>query len=313
MKKIILLFCSIFSLSLTAQVTYFENFDVAGSWTGVYNAYGVKTYTNSADPVNDMFSSNLAWRETDYYTSSPYAWRIQQGSNYYFRYECQETVQAFQVKMARWDNSPVPNVTIRYSVNSGSTYTTITTITGSYFSADKVYVLYSYTFPAPISPDPTLKVYIEFLTTTGERMLYDDFQLTYLSALPLNPTSFDAIPASTTQNNILWALNTSSDSVMVAYNAINTFGNPSGVYSIGQEISGGGTVLYKGTGTSTSHSGLNPNTEYYYKAWSKGASGLYSTGVTDSSTTYKIQPSEYPALFAVADTGITITATWTDA
>jgi hypothetical protein len=136
---------------------------------------------------------------------------------------------------------------------------------------------------------------------------------TLITATVLNPANFDAAPASTSQINLIWSLNASSDSVMVAHNTANTFGTPSGIYAIGASISGGGTVLYKGTGTSTSHADLTPNTKYYYKAWSKSGSGQYSPGTVDSATTYKIEPSNYPVDFTATGAGITITASWTDA
>lgn len=313
MKRTLLLLTALISLAVKGQVTYTEHFDVNGNWwlNGNAGAYNAKTYTNPGDPVGDQFSSNSVIRESTLCASLPYAWRINKSAVYYFRYECQETVQSFSIQAAKWANTI--NVYVRYSTNSGTTYTNIDTLTNADFAVAQVYQLKSYTFATPISPETGLKVYIEFQSNSAERMLYDDFQLTYIPAIPPNPVGFDAAPASTTQNNLSWALNASSDSVMIAHNTVNSFGAPSGVYSVGQEISGGGTVLYKGTGTSTSHTGLDPDTKYYYKAWSKGVSGLYSTGMLDSATTFKVEPSEYPSGFSVADTGITITAKWTDA
>lgn len=110
------------------------------------------------------------------------------------RYECEETVNGFSVYMARWDNSPVPSITIRYSTNSGSNYTDIETITGAWFTADKAYNKYTYSFVTPISPTSGNKIYIELNKTTGERLLVDDFELIYGSAAPV-PT-ISVMPAS---------------------------------------------------------------------------------------------------------------------
>jgi hypothetical protein len=318
MKKLFLLIIMLISLSMAGQVTYTENFDVNASWTGATpGTYGIHYYTNAADPVNDQFSTNNGLRElatTGAVHSAPYAWRIKDGgTTYYFRYECEETVTGFDVWVAIWDNTPVPTVHVKYSTNSGTSYTPIDTITGNEFGAFKTYQYYSYTLTTPISPETGQKVYIEFLTTAGERMEYDDFTLHYIPAIPINPTNFDAVPFSTNQNNLSWTLNGASDTVMVAHNTTNSFGTPGGVYAVGGSIDGGGTVLYYRTGTDTSHTALTPFTKYYYKIWSKGASGLYSSGIVDSSTTYKVEPSEYPTDFAVTATGITANNTWTDA
>jgi hypothetical protein len=154
------------------------------------------------------------------------------------------------------------------------------------------------------------------VTGTGSRDKFalNDIVINVTTAAGIaDPSAFDAAPFSTSQVNLTWGLNASSDSVMVAHNTSKTFGTPGGVYAIGAPISGGGTVLYYRTGTDTSHTSLTFNTKYYYKAWSKSAAGIYSPGIVDSATTYKIEPSNYPTDFTVTGAGITITASWTDA
>lgn len=195
MKKLIFLFTlSLLMISMTWATTYTENFDTVGNWAGgTAGSYNAKTYTNSANPANDGFSSNSAVRESSDTHSSGYAWRVNSGA-YYFRYECAETVNGFSVYMARWDNSPVPSIAIRYSTNSGSSYTDIETITGAWFTGDKAYKQYTHTFTSPITPTSGNKIYIELNKTTGERLLVDDFELTYGSAAPV-PT-ISVMPAS---------------------------------------------------------------------------------------------------------------------
>ncbi|MBS4014067.1 MAG: S8 family serine peptidase [Bacteroidetes bacterium] len=100
-----------------------------------------------------------------------------------------------------------------------------------------------------------------------------------------NPNSFTATPANSTQINLAWNKNTDNNNVMIAVNTSNTFGTPSGNYSAGQPISGGGTVIYNSSGTSFNHSGLNPSTTYYYKAWSYNSETIYSGGVTAQANT----------------------------
>ena len=104
---------------------------------------------------------------------------------------------------------------------------------------------------------------------------------------PDDPASFTGTPISTSQINLSWGLNTSNSPVLVAFNTTNTFGTPvTGTsYSAGNAIPGGGTVLYNGTNLSFNHTGLNPSTTYYYKAWSVLTGITYSTGVTASAAT----------------------------
>jgi len=102
-----------------------------------------------------------------------------------------------------------------------------------------------------------------------------------------DPTNFTATAVSSSQINLSWTLNANNDPVLLAYNTSPTFGTPANgtAYSAGQSIPGGGTVLYYGTATSFSHTGLNPNTTYYYKLWSNTGSYVWSSGVTAQATT----------------------------
>lgn len=185
MKKTVFLFiASLLMISMAWATTYAENFDTVGNWGGgTAGSYNAKTYTNASDPSNDVFSSNNAVREDADTYSGAYAWRVGTGA-YYFRYECEETVSGFSVYLARWDNNPVPSITIRYSTNSGSSYTDIETITGAWFTGDKAYKEYTHSFSTPISPTSGNKIYIELNKTTGERLLVDDFELEYGSGSP---------------------------------------------------------------------------------------------------------------------------------
>jgi hypothetical protein len=209
MKKGIFLLLFIIAMSALFADTYLESFGTDANWAGgSMGSYNAKTYTNDAVPTNDQFSTDSAVRETTYIMAdSPYAWRIASGT-YYFRYECAETVSAFNMWLARWDNSPAITFTVRYSTDSGTTYTDIETLQGTWFSADKVYQQYNYTFPTAISPDAGQSIYIE-ITKVGERLMIDDFTLTYgtggtvttpiinsISYLPTEPTPQDNVVVS---------------------------------------------------------------------------------------------------------------------
>ena len=94
--------------------------------------------------------------------------------------------------------------------------------------------------------------------------------------------SFDAVVADDSHINLSWIKNAANSNVMVAWNTTDTFGTPTGSYSAGGSIAGGGTVLYNGSASSTLHGGLVVGTTYYYKAWSVLPGPAYSTGVTAS-------------------------------
>ncbi len=295
------------------QSTYTENFDTDGNWTGG-SGYVSRTYTNASDPSSDQFSSNDAYRITaDAITG--YAWKLDDESGAYYRYECEETVNSFSIWMARWDNSPKPSVTIRYSTNSGTSYTDIETIDGDYFTGDKTYKEYSHTFGTAISPETGEKVYIEFYTNSGERMLYDDFEMSYGGASgPDDPASFTAAASSSSQINLVATANDDTDDILVAYNSVNTFGTPTGTYSVDDLITDGGTVLYVGAAASLSnHTGLSSGQTVYYKAWSVNGSNEYSTGITDDATTFKAEPTNHVTGFAAGTTTSTsIPLSWTE-
>ncbi|MDD2527813.1 MAG: choice-of-anchor J domain-containing protein [Lentimicrobiaceae bacterium] len=104
-----------------------------------------------------------------------------------------------------------------------------------------------------------------------------------ISVLP--PTGFSATAQSNTQINLGWTLNAANNGVLLAWSADGIFGTPTGTYTPGGTIAGGGNVIYTGTGNSFNHTALTPETEYFYKIWSYDGSE-YSPGITTSEETY---------------------------
>lgn len=109
------------------------------------------------------------------------------------------------------------------------------------------------------------------------------------------PTAFSATAISSNQIDLSWSLNTNSDPILIAWSSNSTFGSPvDGVaYLAGNTIPGGGTVIYYGSSTTYSHTGLTSDTEYYYSAWSN-VSGTYSDPLSDSATTPCTSVSTFP-------------------
>jgi hypothetical protein len=128
-----------------------------------------------------------------------------------------------------------------------------------------------------------------------------------------DPENFNSTTISATQIDLNWELNASADSILIASNLSNSFGTPSGVYAVGATVEGGGTVIYKGKGIFASHTGLSANTVYYYKAWSKTSGHVYSAGISDSSSTQSLEPTDHPSgLIAVSNGPTHINVSWND-
>jgi hypothetical protein len=208
MKKLFIIFAILLAGMVLFADTYFENFGTDGNWAGgSMGSYNAKTYTNSANPANDQFSTDSAVRETTYIMAdSPYAWRLASGT-FYFRYECYESVSAFNMWLARWDNSPAITFTVRYSTDSGANYTDIEALPGTWFTADKAYKQYSFT--GNLVPEPGERLFIE-ISKVGERLMIDDFTVEYAGApvqypvisgvqyLPTNPTPSETVTVTAT-------------------------------------------------------------------------------------------------------------------
>ncbi len=136
-----------------------------------------------------------------------------------------------------------------------------------------------------LAPNAYLRYTLNGATNASGNNRIDNFQLNASQVGGIMPPSnLTASAISTSQIDLAWQLNTSNDNVLLAWTSNGNFGTPSGDYQPGNEINGGGTVLYFGNNQAFNHSGLTPNTKYYYKAWSKSGND-YSSGVTTNATT----------------------------
>ncbi len=98
--------------------------------------------------------------------------------------------------------------------------------------------------------------------------------------LPANPSNFEAIGMSDTEMSISWDLNDEGHDVLLAWSEDGQFGSPAegDTYSAGDELPGGGIVLYAGSETSFDQDELSASTLYFYRIWSLGDDGVYSYG-----------------------------------
>ena len=110
-----------------------------------------------------------------------------------------------------------------------------------------------------------------------------------------NPSSFNASAVGQTQIDLSWNKNLNNDDVILAWSSNASFGTPiNGLsYNVGDNITGGGTVLYKGSLSNFNHTSLISNTKYYYKIWSSDGSD-YSSGISSEATTLCNDISSFP-------------------
>ncbi len=117
---------------------------------------------------------------------------------------------------------------------------------------------------------------------TSPGFCIDDIAITGTIAAP---ESFSATNSNDIFNDLAWALNAYDDEVIIAYSDGAIGDLEEGVnYEVGDELSGGGTILYIGSETSFTHEPLNYNTIYYYKIWSS-RNTIYSTALESSAKT----------------------------
>jgi hypothetical protein len=117
-----------------------------------------------------------------------------------------------------------------------------------------------------------------------------------------NPRTFSAAAASHDQIDLQWTRNFHENGVMIAANLTDDFGNPVNgeTYQAGDFLPGGATVVYAGDGLSCSHTGLDPDTSYHYRAFSVDATH-YSTGVGASATTHLAPYTGFPLVETFED------------
>gem|GEM_PF-934302 len=125
---------------------------------------------------------------------------------------------------------------------------------------------------------------------------------------PPDPAFFYVSATNMTQLDLAFKTNASGNSIVIVYDLDNTFTAPSGTPGNVGDAFAGGTILYKGTGSSLSHTGLTACTPYYYKAWSYTATPLFSTGLTATATT--LAPSAPTGLYADPTNTTSFTAHW---
>ena len=122
------------------------------------------------------------------------------------------------------------------------------------------------------------------------------------------PQAFSATPAGSSQIDLAATGNSIGDDVVVVWDGDNTFTTPTGTAPAVGASFAGGTVLYKGSASSLSHTGLTSCATYYYQCWSYAGTVYSTNGLTASATT--AEPAAPSSLWASATNNGAFTATW---
>ncbi|MCF7920766.1 MAG: hypothetical protein K9N06_12710 [Candidatus Cloacimonetes bacterium] len=170
----------------------------------------------------------------------------------------------------------------------------------------------------PLSTITAESVYLAFkyITVDNARSWQiDNIAIAEAASSVVDPTLFSAVPFNSTQIDLSWTENASSNDVLIAWNATDTFGTPvdGNTYNSGVAIPDGGTSLGTDADGVFNHTSLDQNTQYFYKIWSVDGSTNYSVGVTANATTFKAEPSNHPNDFAATANGTDqIDLSWSD-
>ncbi|MCD8479089.1 MAG: choice-of-anchor J domain-containing protein [Candidatus Cloacimonetes bacterium] len=113
---------------------------------------------------------------------------------------------------------------------------------------------------------------------------------------PDPPESLSASTIDMSSINLNWQKNANNNDVLIAVNNTGSFSNPldNQSYTVGSTLGCGSEIIYIGSATSFLHSGLSPESTYYYKAWSVNQVNMYSTGISTQGSTASLPISTFP-------------------
>jgi hypothetical protein len=169
--------------------TFTENFDVAGNWAGgTMTSYNAKTYIRSGQPVTFAATSlrETAGTQDGFAAtrgSSTHAWRIENAlTPSWTATVATGGVGTFSVYVRRWDNTPDPSYVCEYSINNGSTWTSVQTINNTWLGSSD-WKQITGTINTSNTTGASDDIIIRIRRVSGERIMIDDFEMTdYASA-----------------------------------------------------------------------------------------------------------------------------------
>lgn len=152
------------------------NFDDAGKWTqgsAAFTSYSNHSYTDGQ--VNfqgtQVIRNTTAAQDGFIGGIGTYSFRLQDaGSSKLTATITSGGVNTFSVDIRRWDGSPDPDYTLRYSVDGGDNYTNVTTINNASLDGSSDWKTFNGTINSPFS-----NILIEIIRNNGERIMVDNF------------------------------------------------------------------------------------------------------------------------------------------
>lgn len=189
------------------------------------------------------------------------------------------TQQTITWNVANTNASPVncSNVRILLSTDGGNNFNTVLAANTPNDGSQVVTI--------PNLPTTQARIKVEAINNIFFDMSNVNFTIVNNPAAA-DPSSFNAAAVSSSQINLTFTTNPSNNNVVIVWNNTGTFTTPSGPPpSVGSAFAGG-TLLYNGTVSPRSHTGLNSSTTYHYKAFSYNGVN-YSSGLTSNATTFQ--------------------------
>lgn len=244
--------------------TYSESFDVETNWATVpsgssMTSYGTKTYTN-ASHSEVQFLGDLSLRQTtatqDGFSgthSGAYSWRLQNNTNALWQATVTTGgVGAFSLWVRRWDNSPDPSYVVEYSINNGTSWTSVQTINNAWLGTSD-WKQVSGTVNTSNASGSADDIIIRIRYVTGERLMVDDFEMTDYAGTPVETAPS---VASTTPANVATAVPATSDLTVTFSEPVDVTGT---WFTITCTSSGSHTAVVTGGPTTFT---LNPDTDF---------------------------------------------------
>lgn len=311
---IALLIVSIVYLSANAA-TYTENFDNASNWSGSFGSYaGTSYYSAAGQPAT--FAGGVCLRESSgsqngspRTNSGAYAFRMDDVSGAYWQATIASGgVGTFSVYVRRWDSSPAVEHVCEYSIDNGDNWTSVQTIDNAWLGSSD-YKQVSGTINTTNGAGAADDILIRIRRVSGERFMVDDFEMTdYSVALPTctAPSQATALTFGTVTTTSIAGSFTGSGAdgyLVVRSTSSSLSASPSDAtsYSAGNSL-GGGTVVYSGSSTSFSATGLTDGTQYYFFVFAFTDNGtcdggpVYATpALSDDETTVSIPACTAPS------------------
>lgn len=175
----------------TPQNIVTVNFDDDAKWSASPTSYGNHTYT---DGVVSLQGTNVLRNGTSVQDAvagalGTYSVRIRDAaSSKLVATISSGGVNTFSFNIRRWDGTPDPDYTLRYSTDGGDNYTNVDTINNAALDGSSDWKTFNGTINSPLN-----NILIEIVRNNGERIMVDNFVYT--------PRAFE----STTWNGSAWS------------------------------------------------------------------------------------------------------------